>query len=137
MQNAAGPAAPREYRDPVRSRLAYDNCPAARALDVVGERWALPIVREALGGATRFDDFRKALPISEQTLAKRLSELTADGVFERCTYQQRPARYHYVLTERGRALSAVLSSLAGWGEAWVPVDPSKPGPRSRPAWASD
>jgi DNA-binding HxlR family transcriptional regulator len=119
-----------------RSKLAYDNCPAARALDVVGERWALPVVREALDGATRFDDFRKALPISEQTLARRLSELTADGVFERRAYQHRPARYEYVLTERGRALSAVLSALAGWGEKWVPPDPSKPDPRPRPGWTT-
>lgn len=121
----------------MRSKLAYDNCPAARALDVVGERWALPIVREALAGATRFDDFRKALPISEQTLARRLSELTANGVFDRRPYQQHPERHCYVLTERGRALSTVLSSLAGWGEEWVPVDPLKPGPRPRPAWALD
>lgn len=123
----------------MRSTLSEDNCPAARALDVIGERWSLLIVREALGGARRFDDFRERLPISENTLSRRLSELVERQVMNRQPYQSNPTRFEYLLTERGRSLVGVLTSLAEWGERWTNPDPTGPTPPSMPAWllASD
>ena len=120
----------------VMRNLSEDNCPAARALDVIGERWSLLIVREALGGACRFDDFRARLPISENTLTRRLSELVERQIMDRRPYQSGPTRYEYVLTDRGRALVGILSSLAEWGDRWTEPDPSGPVPPAVPAWLS-
>jgi DNA-binding HxlR family transcriptional regulator len=118
----------------MRSTLAADNCPAARALDIIGERWALLIVREALVGARRFDDFRGRLPISENTLTRRLAELVDRQILERRPYQEAPARHEYLLTDRGKALVAVLASLAEWGDHWTEPDPDGPVPPAVPAW---
>jgi DNA-binding HxlR family transcriptional regulator len=118
----------------MRTTLAADNCPAARALDVIGERWSLLIVREALGGARRFDDFRDRLPISDHTLTRRLTELVDRQILERQPYQSGPVRYEYLLTERGRSLVAILASLAAWGDQWTKPDPAGPIPPSRPVW---
>lgn len=118
----------------MRNSLAADNCPAARALDVVGERWSLLIVREALGGARRFDDFRGRLPISDNTLSRRLAELVDREILERQPYQFEPARHEYVLTDRGRALVDVLASLAAWGDRWTDPDPAGPTPPRIPGW---
>lgn len=118
----------------MRSSLAADNCPAARALDVIGERWSLLIVREALGGARRFDDFRARLPISENTLARRLAELVDRLILKRQPYQSEPTRYEYLLTERGESLAAVLASLAEWGDRWTDPDPAGPTPPAVPVW---
>jgi DNA-binding HxlR family transcriptional regulator len=118
----------------VRNSLAENNCPAARALDVIGERWSLLIVREALSGARRFDDFRERLPISDNTLSRRLSELVERQILDRHPYQSGPTRYDYRLTDRGRSLVAVLASLAQWGEQWTEPDPAGPTPPAVPAW---
>lgn len=118
----------------MRNSLAADNCPAARALDVVGERWSLLIVREALGGARRFDDFRSRLPISDNTLTRRLAELVDRNILDRRPYQSEPVRYEYVLTPGGSALVGVLASLAEWGDRFTEPDPAGPTPPSVPAW---
>ncbi|MCX4631285.1 helix-turn-helix domain-containing protein [Streptomyces sp. NBC_01443] len=121
----------------MRSTLALDNCPAARALDVVGERWALLVVREALAGARRFDEFRDRLRVSENTLTRRLTELTAAGILRRTQYSLKPARFEYLLTEQGRALVPVLAALAAWGNEWTDPDPDLPKPPARPGWLDE
>jgi len=98
--------------------LADMPCPIARTLDVVGEWWTLLIVRDALLGARRFDDF-KATGIADNILAARLKRLVEEGIFDRRPYQDRPARYEYVLTEKGRGLGLVLSALRNWGQKWT------------------
>jgi DNA-binding HxlR family transcriptional regulator len=118
----------------MRTTLAADNCAAARALDVIGERWSLLIVREALGGARRFDEFRDRLPISENTLTRRLTELVDRQILDRQPYQSAPTRYEYLLTERGRSLITILTSLAEWGDQWTEPDPEGPIPPAVPAW---
>ena len=90
------------------------NCSIARALEVVGERWTLLILRDAFLGITRFDGFARKLGIAENVLARRLETLTEAGVLERRPYQGR--RYDYVLTERGRELWPVVHQLMQWGE---------------------
>jgi DNA-binding HxlR family transcriptional regulator len=98
--------------------LAEMPCPIARTLDVVGEWWTLLIVRDALLGARRFDEF-KATGIADNILSARLKRLVGDGVLERLQYQSRPPRFEYVLTEKGRALAPVVAALRGWGQRWT------------------
>ena len=94
-------------------------CSIARALGVVGERWTLLILREIFRGTGRFDEIRGALGISRNVLSGRLDALVTDGVLERVSYQDRPVRYAYRLTEKGRDLYPVLLSLLRWGDRWL------------------
>jgi DNA-binding HxlR family transcriptional regulator len=99
--------------------LAEMPCPVARTLDVIGEWWSLLIVRDAFLGARRFDDF-KASGIADNILAARLKRLVEQGIFERRRYQERPERFEYLLTEKGRDLLLVVGALATWGLKWSP-----------------
>jgi DNA-binding HxlR family transcriptional regulator len=92
------------------------NCSIARALELVGERWTLLIVRDAFLGLRRFDQFQENLGIASNVLTSRLDRLVEAGVFERVRYQQRPDRYEYTLTERGLALRTPLLALMQWGD---------------------
>lgn len=92
------------------------NCSIARALELVGERWTLLIVRDAFLGLRRFDQFQDSLGIASNVLASRLDRLVEAGIFERVRYQQRPDRYEYTLSERGRALRTPLLALMQWGD---------------------
>ena len=101
-----------------RVSFAEMECPVARSLDVIGEWWTLLIVRDAIGGARRFEDF-KTTGIADNILSARLKKLVADGVFERRRYQEHPDRYEYLLTEKGRALGLVVGALRDWGKEWT------------------
>jgi DNA-binding HxlR family transcriptional regulator len=90
-------------------------CPIARSLERVGEWWSILILRDALRGLTRFDQFQRNLGIAPNMLARRLSALVDTGLLERRRYSERPARYEYLLTERGRDFRPVLLSLMAWG----------------------
>jgi DNA-binding HxlR family transcriptional regulator len=96
----------------------YDDqvCSIARALEVVGERWSLLIVRDALLGLTRFEQFQDSLGIARNVLADRLGRLVTAGVFERVPYQQRPQRCDYRLTSMGRQLFVPVLALMQWGD---------------------
>ncbi|MFJ3777122.1 winged helix-turn-helix transcriptional regulator [Streptomyces sp. NPDC090075] len=100
-------------------RRSYDQyCSAARALDVVGDRWALLIVRELLAGPRRYTDLHADLPgVSTDVLASRLKELERDGITARRRLPPPGAVYVYELTARGRELLPVLQALGKWGEA--------------------
>ena len=93
-------------------------CPIARTLEIVGEWWTLLIVRDALKGARRFDEF-KTTGIADNILASRLRKLTELGLLERRLYQERPSRYEYHLTEKGRALAPIVLALRAWGRQWT------------------
>lgn len=99
------------------TRRSYaDACPIARALDVVGERWALLVVRELLLGPQRFSDLRRALPgASTNMLADRLRELAEHGVVTRRRLPPPAAATVYELTEHGRELTPALEALGAWG----------------------
>src|SRR3954452_24788209 len=99
---------PRTYDDQV--------CSIARALEVIGERWTLLIVRDAFHGKRRFQDFERSLGISKKVLTERLERLTEEGVLERRRYQDRPPRDEYRLTAKGRTLWRVLAELMLWGD---------------------
>ncbi len=103
------------------SRSYGDACPIARALDAIGERWALLVVRELLLGPQRFSDLRRALPgASSNMLTDRLRELEARGLARRRTLPPPAASSVYELTVRGRELEPVLDALGAWGAAEAP-----------------
>ncbi|MCH0566037.1 MULTISPECIES: winged helix-turn-helix transcriptional regulator [unclassified Streptomyces] len=100
-------------------RRSYDQyCSAARALDVVGDRWTLLIVRELLAGPRRYTDLHADLPgVSTDVLASRLKDMERDGLAERHRLPPPGAVYVYELTGRGRELLPVLQALGVWGQA--------------------
>lgn len=91
------------------------DCAAARALEVVGERWTLLIVRDAFFGVQRFNDFHAHLDIPKAVLSDRLAGLVQDGILARRPDPDRPARHVYELTRTGLELWPVLYSLLVWG----------------------
>jgi DNA-binding HxlR family transcriptional regulator len=96
----------------------YDEqvCSIARALEVLGERWTLLIVRDALMGLRRFDDFQHRLGVARNVLTDRLGRLVDAGILERLPYQDRPLRHEYRLTQMGRELGVPVISLMHWGD---------------------
>ncbi|MBX9611953.1 MAG: helix-turn-helix transcriptional regulator [Burkholderiales bacterium] len=93
------------------------DCPVARALEAIGERWSVLLLRELfLRGSRRFQDFLDAFPgMGPNTLSTRLKELEDQGLVERRLYEDRPPRMEYVLTERGRSVGPVMKALRTWG----------------------
>jgi DNA-binding HxlR family transcriptional regulator len=98
-----------------RKSFAHTQCPIARSLDRVGEWWSILILRDALHGLTRFDEFQKSLDIAPNMLTRRLQGLVAAGLLERRRYSERPPRYEYVLTDSGREFRSVLVAFMTWG----------------------
>jgi DNA-binding HxlR family transcriptional regulator len=98
-------------------RKSFGNmpCPIARSLERVGEWWSILILRDALHGFTRFDQFQSSLGIAPNMLARRLSALVEAGLLERRRYSERPPRDEYVLTARGRDFRPVIVALLAWG----------------------
>ncbi|MFB7861156.1 MULTISPECIES: winged helix-turn-helix transcriptional regulator [unclassified Streptomyces] len=95
-----------------------ENCPVRRALDLVGEKWSLLILRDAFNGVRRYDDFRRHIGLSEAVLADRLRKLVAAGVLRVEPYREPGARTRsqYRLTPKGRDLWPVLLALKQWGD---------------------
>lgn len=102
-------------------------CPMAAALEVVGERWALLVIRELALGNTRFSGIVAGIGAPRDRVAARLKALNAAGVITRVAYQSAPPRFDYRLTESGRALLPVLDALLTWGRDHVvaPDDPDR------------
>lgn len=102
-------------------------CPMAAALELVGERWALLVVREIALGSTRFGDIVRGTGAPRDRIAARLKALEAAGVIGRTAYQERPERFEYHLTDSGRDLLSVLDALVDWGakHAVAPDDPDR------------
>jgi len=98
----------------------YDqgNCPVARAFEVVGERWAILILRDLfLKGPRKFQDFQESLTaVAPNTLSARLKDLEATGMIEGKLYSEHPPRLDYHLTEKGRSFGPVLKAIRDWGE---------------------
>ena len=101
------------------------NCSIARALEVVGERWTLLIIRDVLLGLHRFDEFQESLGIARNVLTDRLNRLVDEGVLERVLYSERPERYEYHLTEKGLDLNIALTALRQWGDDYLSEKPPR------------
>jgi DNA-binding HxlR family transcriptional regulator len=97
-------------------------CPIAAALELVGERWALLVVREIALGATRFSDIIAGTGAPRDRIAARLKALEREGVVSRTPYHDSPVRYEYRLTESGVALIPVLDALLDWGKRHAVAD---------------
>jgi len=97
----------------------YDitDCPVARTLDLIGERWTILLLRDLLlRGARRFQDFQESLPgVAPNTLSARLKSLEENGLVQRKLYNERPPRLEYVLTEKGKSLGPVVKAMREWG----------------------
>jgi DNA-binding HxlR family transcriptional regulator len=106
---------------PPPKRHPYDQwSPDARALDLVGDKWTLLIVRDLAAGPRRFVELQRVLPgISTEQLRSRLNRMVADGMLTRTRYREVPPRVDYALTDRAQQLMPVLGELARWGYAWA------------------
>ncbi|MEV5968340.1 winged helix-turn-helix transcriptional regulator [Kribbella sp. NPDC051952] len=103
------------------------DCAIAQSLGVIGDGWELLIVRDLARGVDRFDQLAESLAISRKVLTERLTGLLDSEIIERSAYQDRPTRYAYRLTPRGRALLPVLVALQDWGDRWLLGDGSLTG----------
>jgi DNA-binding HxlR family transcriptional regulator len=101
--------------------LATDWCPVARALSIIGDRWTLLIVRDCFLGKSRFEEFQKSLGVTRHVLSDRLKRLVEQGVLERNAYSQKPLRYAYSLSEKGRDFAPALIGLKDWGKKHMPI----------------
>jgi DNA-binding HxlR family transcriptional regulator len=100
-------------------------CPVAKALDVLGDRWTLLIIRDLLGGTTHFNDLERGLPgISRGLLSSRLRQLQHAGIIEKRTHDSGRKTTEYRLTQAGEELQGVIFSLMSWGEKWAFEDPT-------------
>ncbi|ORM67080.1 winged helix-turn-helix transcriptional regulator [Pantoea rwandensis] len=97
--------------------LYHMPCPIARSLGRVGDGWSMLIMRDALAGFTRFDEFQKSSGVAPNILSRRLKELVEDGLLEKVCYSTTPARYEYHLTPAGRDFRGVILALAEWGSS--------------------
>ena len=96
------------------------KCPVSCVLDLLGDKWTLLLVRDLLLGKTTYTEFQRSPEgIPTNILAERLKRLQAAGIIEKTPYQQRPLRYQYLLTRKGRDLYPVLSAMIDWGNRYV------------------
>jgi DNA-binding HxlR family transcriptional regulator len=94
-------------------------CPVAAALELVGDRWSLLVVREVDLGSHRFSEIQRGTGAPRDRLAARLKALVESGILHRERYSDTPERFDYHLTDAGRELVAVLRALYAWGERWA------------------
>jgi DNA-binding HxlR family transcriptional regulator len=99
------------------------NCSIARALEIVGERWTLLIIRDAFLGMRRFEQFQQSLGIARNVLTDRLNRLVDEGILERVRYGERPVRHEYQLTSKGRDLLLSLTAFRQWGDKYLSPKP--------------
>src|SRR3954447_3244991 len=108
--------------EPERFNYDLENCSIKRALDVLGEKWTLLVLREAIYGVRRFDDFARALKCGRAVLSARLKTLTEAGILKRVEYRDgdQRARAEYQLDEKGLDLFTTIFALSQWGDRWMP-----------------
>lgn len=95
------------------------ECPVARTLSAIGDRWSLMIVRDAFDDIRRFSEFQKSLGVARNILASRLKTLVEVGVFDICPASDGSAYKEYVLTEKGREIFPIVVSMRQWGERYL------------------
>jgi len=113
---------PTKVREVERKSFADMHCSVAQCLEIVGEWWSMLIVRDAFLGVTRFDQFQERLGISRNILNQRLGRLVEAGVLRKVPYSDHPPRHEYRLTDKGRDLWPVLTTLRQWGDKYAAPD---------------
>src|SRR6266481_2082500 len=111
--------------DSKRGRLANKECSMARAMEVVGDRWSILILREAFYGVKRFDEFEYYVGIAPNILSNRLKKFVDAGIMTRVPLPKHSTRYEYVLTEQGRDFFPAYLALKKWGDDWL-AEPEGP-----------
>lgn len=104
--------------------ISNSFCPIARALALVGDRWTLLILLELVRGVHRFEELQAQTGMSSFLLSTRLKRMEQDGLIERQKYSERPPRYEYYSTEKGKGLDPILMMLRSWGRQWEGDCPS-------------
>jgi DNA-binding HxlR family transcriptional regulator len=110
----------------LRNSYPGQVCSIAKALEVVGERWSLLIVRDVMNRRRRFDELRRSLGIASNVLTARLQRLVDEDILERRAYQHNPERHEYFLTEKGLDLWPALIALLAWGDRHSPTPDGPP-----------
>ncbi|MGH2383937.1 MAG: winged helix-turn-helix transcriptional regulator [Candidatus Limnocylindria bacterium] len=110
----------------LNSRYPDQVCSVARALEVVGERWSLLILRDAMLGVTRFEGFLGSLGIARNVLTDRLDHLVSEGVLARRPYGRGQGRFDYEMTDKGRGLGVAVLALMKWGDRHYPAPGGPP-----------
>jgi DNA-binding HxlR family transcriptional regulator len=100
-------------------------CSIARALEVVGDRWTLLVIRDVVLGHHRFDELLESLGVASNVLSDRLNRLVAEGILVRVRYSERPERFEYRLTKKGRELGLALIALMQWGDRHLSDKPPR------------
>jgi DNA-binding HxlR family transcriptional regulator len=96
------------------------QCPVARTLDLIGDRWSLLIVRDMLSGSSKFQQFLASPEnIPTNVLSSRLKLLESSGLIKATLYQRHPPRFAYTLTDKGKKLASVIRAIADWGESSI------------------
>lgn len=104
-----------------KARARRSACPIAGTLDIVGDKWSLLVIRDLLHGKRTYGEFAQSPErIPTNILADRLKRLEDAGIIESALYQERPARYAYALTAKGKGLGDVLLALVKWGKQHIP-----------------
>lgn len=108
------------------SDLPHVSCSVARAMSVVGDRWTMLVLRDLFLGVRRFEDFERRLGIARPVLSQRLKKLVEEDVLNKVRYEERPARYEYRLTQKGKDLYPVVMALRAWGDEHMPTGDGPP-----------
>ena len=103
-----------------------ETCSVARAMDILGERWTMLIMREAFYGVRRFSDMQRNLGIARNILSTRLQTLLRAGILERRRYQDEPERFEYRLTQAGRDLYPAVIAIMKWGDEYLAEEAGPP-----------
>lgn len=113
--------------------LRRSPCPVANTLDLIGDKWSLLLIRDLLHGKSTYGQLLASPEgIPTNILADRLRRLEEGGIIRRSLYQERPARYAYILTEKGRGLGPVLLAVVSWGKRHIPGTRTLAKPKTRP-----
>jgi DNA-binding HxlR family transcriptional regulator len=101
-------------------------CSVAGALEVIGERWTMLVIREVFHGRRRFGEMQRVLGVARNVLSARLERMVELGILERRPYRERPERHEYFLTEKGLDLWPVMVAMMHWGDRHLPTPPGGP-----------
>jgi DNA-binding HxlR family transcriptional regulator len=102
-----------------RTSLAHFNCSAARAFDLIGDKWSLLIIRDAFYGISTFSAFRSRLGMTGNVLSSRLEHLVNSGILEKTQDKPDTDRHRYVLSDSGKALFPIVVAFMQWGDEWI------------------
>jgi len=102
-----------------RTSLKEMNCSIAQFAEILGDKWGLLILRDALVGVTTFSEFERRIGLSKNVLTERLNRLVDNGVMAKVSIRPNSGRYRYELTEKGKALFPIAVSIMQWSDKWV------------------